>query len=308
MNNIDILIPVCNEQDNVKPVIQKIHSSLSGSFNNINVIFIDDGSTDNTPEVISNLKKGPESLNIKLVKLTNNFGKDLAIKCGMDYSSADLCAIIDGDLQQPPEKIIEASNLIKQGYNVVHIEKKAYKNARIFRRVGTFFFTKFISFLFGGVFHLTDYKVIDSKTVGMIKLFKEVNFFNRGIVELIGLKSIVIYYNPLRRIHGESKYSFFNALKLAINSSISVSLKPLRISIYFGFIISAISFIFGLFILYQKIFIGVPILGFATIALATIFLGGIQLICLGVISEYLGKTFIESKNRPQYMIDYIKEI
>ncbi len=306
--NIDLVIPIFNEKKNIQPLIDYTISTLSPVFKQINFILIDDGSTDDTETIIQQLKIQGSGIKLKYIKLSKNHGKDLAIKCGLDNSFSLLCAIIDGDFQHPPDKIIEAVEKIKEGFNIVNIEKREYVVGSKHKRIGSFFFHKLINLLSGNAMPLSDFKLLDIKAVNIIKEFKEVNYFNRGIVNLIGLKSANITYVPNKRTFGTSKYSLNKLIGLAIDSLISVSVRPLRVSIYFGLVMSIVSFIYGLYILIEKIFLGQPIAGFATLGAALFFLGGIQLLFLGIIGEYIGKTFMESKKRPQYIIDYIKDV
>lgn len=308
MNDISIIVPIFNEQHNIEPLLDHTCSVLFDTFSKITFIFVDDGSKDDTENKFLDLKKKDDNVIIKYIKLSRNYGKDLAIKCGIDHVNSKLCAIMDGDLQHPPEKILTAFDKIKQGFNIVHIVKKENTVESKFRRLSSTLFNKLINFLSETEIHLTDFKLLDYKAIKVIQSFKEANFFNRGIVDLIGLKAGQISYEPLERQFGESRYSFIRLVNLAVDSLVSVSVKPLRIAIHFGITISILSFLYAIFIIYEKIFLGQPIPGFATLATALFFLGGIQLLFLGIIGEYLGKTFIESKRRPQYIIDYINEL
>lgn len=306
IHSIDLIVPIYNEQENIMPLFKCVNSALTDTFSKIKVIIVDDGSTDNTEEEINKLRSTDTS-KIKYVKLSRNFGKEIAVKSGIDNSDSDLCAVIDGDLQHPPEKIIEAYEKIKEGFNIVHISRSTTAGS-IYREIGSIFFNKIINFFSPTKIHFTDFKLLDRKAVAVVKNYSEADYYNRGIIDLIGLKHSEIFYSPQKRKQGTSKFSLKKLINLAVDGLISVSIRPLRISIYFGLIISTFSFIWGLYILSEKIFSNQPIPGFTTLAVAMFFLGGIQLLFLGIIGEYVGKTFIESKKRPQYIIDHIKEL
>lgn len=306
--SIDIVLPMFNEQSNIVLIIDYITKTLKNSFSKLNFLLIDDGSIDETEREIEKLCVKNKDVSIKYFRLSKNYGQDLAIKCGIDHSTSDVCAILDADFQHPPEKILEAFQKIKSGFNIVHVMKKEHHIGSKYRKIGSFLFNKVINFLSGIEINLTDFKVLDKRAVKKIKKFRETNYFSRGIIDLIGLKSSRIYYEPQKRKFGYSKYSFLDLVRLAFSSIFAFSIKPLRIAIYGGFFISAVSFIYGLYILYEKIFLGQPIPGFPTLATAMFFLGGIQLLFLGILGEYIGKTFLESKRRPQYIIEYVKEI
>ena len=216
--------------------------------------------------------------------------------------------MIDGDFQHPPGKLIAAYDKILEGYDIVHILKEEYNLGPKYLKMGSTFFSRLISFLSGNNIHLTDFKLMNKKAIELLRNYKESSYFSAGIIEMIGLRSAEISYKPQMRKYGQSKFSFLRLLRLAVASIISISIKPLRISIYTGFFISVFSFVYGLYIVLEKIFLGQPIPGFPTLAAALFFMGGIQLLFLGILGEYVGKTFIESKNRPQYAIDYIVDL
>ncbi|MFX0195015.1 MAG: glycosyltransferase family 2 protein [Candidatus Hodarchaeota archaeon] len=306
--SIDLVIAIFNEEKNIVSLVNYISSVLSSRFSKINFILVDDGSTDNTQKEVQKLKHKNSNIRVKYIRLTKNFGKDLALKCGLDHSTATICVMIDGDFQHPPEKILEAYDKILQGYNIVHIIKNEYKNGPKYRKLGSSIFKSMINFLSENPIHLTDYKVMDLRAVKVLKKYKESSYFSCGIIDMIGLRSVVLKYVPEKRRHGKSNFSLQKLLRLAIANIISISIKPLRISIYSGIIISFLSIVYGLFIVFEKIFLSQPIPGFATLAAALFFLGGLQLLFLGILGEYVGKTFIESKRRPQYIIDYIADI
>jgi len=302
---IDVVIPIYNEQKNIVSLVEHTTTVLLRFFTKITFILVDDGSTDNTRYEIEQLNNMPSSVYVKYICLARNYGKDLALKCGIDHSTSPICAMMDGDFQHPPEKIVEAYQKIVEGYNIVHILKQEYNHIPWYRQIGSNLFKWVVNFLSGSQINLTDFKVLDSNAISALKQFKEKSFFSAGIIDMIGLASTAIYYYPQKRKHGMSKFSFLRLFALAFASIIAISVKPLRISIYFGFAISFVSFLYGFFIICEKIFLGQPIPGFPTLAAAIFFLGGLQLLFLGVIGEYLGKTFLESKRRPQYTIQHI---
>ena len=306
--NIDIVIPMYNEQQSVIAIVENIQNTLQNHFGRINYILVDDGSTDNTEKEIKKIKINREKYNLRYIKLSKNFGKDMALKCGVDHSTSNVCVMIDADFQHPPKKIIEALVKLREGYNIVHIIKQEYSSAHTYRRLGSSLYKKLLNFLCGAKIALTDFKVIDKKAVDTIKKYGENLYFSAGVIGLIGFKTATIEYEPSLRKYGKSKFTVFSLGRLARRSIMAVSIKPLRVSIYFGMIISSIAFLYGLYIIFEKVFLGQPIPGFATLGAAMFFLGGVQLLFLGILGEYLGKAFIETKRRPQYLIDYIIDL
>ncbi len=306
--SIDVVIPVFNEKNNILPLVQKLADTLSGAFARVTLIFVDDGSTDGSEKEFDKIINTPNNLEAKYFRFSKNFGKDMAIKCGIDHCASDLCAVIDGDFQHPPEKIVTAYEKIAAGYNIVHIHKKEYTVGKLHRQFGSWLLKLLIRFFSGMPINLTDYKLLDKKAVESIKQFKESCYFSAGIIDHIGLKSTLIYYEMDQRKTGKTKFNLSSLFRLAFRSIIAISINPLRISVILGFCISALSMCYSLFILFEKLFWGQPIPGFTTIAVSLFFLGGLQLFFLGIVGEYVGRTFVEAKRRPQYIIEYQKHI
>ena len=306
-HSLDVIIPVYNEQESILHLLNQLKTTLSSRFNALTFIIVDDGSTDYS---LSEVRKFENSFNtpIKYIRLSRNHGKDLALKCGVDHADSDLCCFIDGDLQHPPEKLIEAYEKLKQGYNIVHIMKKEYETGRCYRRYSTKLFSRILNALSEYPIRITDFKLIDRKVIDLLKQVKESTYYNNGVIDMLGLKSATIWYEPQDRRYGKTKFNFVKLLNLSVFSIMSVSTKPLKLAIHLGLIISFFSFFYGLFIIFEKLFLGQPIPGFVTLAVAMLFLGGIQLSLMGIIGLYLGKTFIESKNRPQYIIEHIVDL
>jgi len=306
-HDIDVVIPVYNEQANILSLIDHLKMTLSSIFRKITFIIVDDGSTDNSEEEINKVNMDGNVL-LKYIRLSKNHGKDIALKCGLDHSTADICCFVDGDFQHPPEKIVEAYEKIKKGYNIVHIMKNGYETETLYRKYCSIFFVKFINFISDYKIYLTDFKVLDRKAVELVKQIKERNYYSNGIIDMVGLKSTVLLYNPLKRKFGETKFSLAKLITLSLFSIMSVSAKPLRMAIYVGLFISIVSFCYASYIVFERLVLGQPIPGFATLAAVTFFLGGAQFVFIGIIGLYVGNMFIESKHRPQYMIDYILEL
>ncbi len=300
---LDIVVPCYNEARNIFPLIEEIDKQLKEYFKDYKLILVDDGSKDNTNEVVKAAMGNFPNVCITYLKLTRNFGKEIAVKCGIDQSTAEYCAIMDGDLQHPPAYLIEASKKMEETKaSIVYIsplKRVTYPH----QKVGAYGYKKMINAFSKDKVYLTDFSFLDKKAVSLIKQFTESDFYTRGILSVIGLKSAEIFYQQKERVHGKTNFSFRKSVNLAIDGVMSVSIKPLRIAIYFGLAVSAFSMLFGLYLVIEKLFRGQPIPGFATMGFGMFFLGGIQILFLGIIGEYVGKTFIQSKNRPIYTID-----
>jgi TM2 domain-containing membrane protein YozV len=212
---------------------------------------------------------------------------------------------MDGDLQHPPEALIDAyKKLTEEESSIIYISPLK-RTKQVHQKIGAYGYRKLINTFSKDKVYLTDFSILDKKAIDLIKQFNEADFYTRGILSVIGLKSSEIFYKPKKRIYGKTNYSFKKSVNLAIDGIISVSIKPLRIAIYTGIIISILSMLFGLFLVIEKMALGQPIPGFATMGFGMFFMGGIQLLFLGLIGEYVGKTYLQAKNRPIYTIDEV---
>jgi glycosyltransferase involved in cell wall biosynthesis len=304
LKTLDIVIPVFNELGNIEALFAEIHKEILGKFEKINLIIIDDGSSDNTSnEVLKYISSFPE-FNLVFVRFTRNYGKEIAVKCGIDHSLSDLCVIMDGDLQHPPKSIIEANRAMQENNaNLVYISP-IKREKRFYQKISTSSYKRLINFLSKEKVYLTDFTIMDRKAIEIVKQFNESDFYTRGILSIVGLKTFEIFYVPNSRFKGETKFSFFKLFNLAINGIISVSTRPLRLAIYLGITVSLISMLFGISLVIEKIRFGQEIAGFATLGFGLFFFAGLQLLFIGLIGEYVGKTFIQTKNRPLYTIDF----
>jgi dolichol-phosphate mannosyltransferase len=299
---ISIVIPVMNEEGNIQLISSKVIDVLS-IYKKYEIIFVDDGSTDNTLPILENLNKNNK--NIKFLSFSRNFGHQNALKAGLDYTKGDCVISLDGDMQHPPELIPEMINKWKRdGYDIVYTVRKDDPNQGFFKKISSRLFYKFLNYIADT--NITagsaDFRLLDKSVVDIIRQFKESPLFFRGLIPWIGFKQIAIEYMPNQRLWGKSKYSLKKMFDLALTGILGFSIKPLLISIYIGIFISAGSFFYGCYVILIKIFTTKTISGWASMVAAISFIGGIQLIILGMMGMYLGKLFMESKGRPSYII------
>jgi polyisoprenyl-phosphate glycosyltransferase len=304
--SLDLVIPIYNESKNINNLLEEIKLKLSEYIEQLTVILIDDGSTDDTESVVKSAIMD-YNYTINYIKFVRNCGKEIAVKCGLDHSNSDYCVIMDGDLQHPPECVITAFKKIENSNNDLIYILPTRLRKLTFQRFGVYGYKKALNTFSKNTVYLTDFTLLTKKAVNLLKQYNEANFYTRGILSLIGLKSEKIYYNPRQRLFGETKFTPTKLISLAIDGIVSVSIRPLRIAIYLGLLLSCLSIIYGFFLIMEKITKGQPIPGFATLGFGLFFLGGIQLFFMGIIGEYIGKMYIETKNRPLYSIDYILE-
>lgn len=307
LKSLDIVVPVFNESGNIQALFSEVQKELLGSFREVRLIIIDDGSKDSTSAVIDKSVEQFPQLKVLYVRFTRNYGKEIAVKCGVDHSDAELCAIMDGDLQHPPKCILEANQKIQESQsNLIYISPLRKQNY-FYQKVGISGYQKLVNILSKEKIYLTDFTLMDRKVIEIVQQFKEPDFYTRGILSIVGMKTQEIFYSPQKRFDGKTKFSPLKLINLAIDGIISISIRPLRLAIYIGIIISFLSIIYGISLVIEKIKFGIPVPGFATLGFGLFFFAGIQMLFIGLIGEYVGKTYIQAKNRPLYTIDVIKK-
>ena len=297
-----VVAPIYNEIDNLPQLYKRIQHVMGAKRESWELILVDDGSTDGSTEAIRDLAK--KDRHVRPVIFARNFGHQIAITAGWDYSRGDAVITIDGDLQDPPEAIPELVRMWKQGYDVVYAVRS--------EREGESWFKKFTAALFYRViYRITDVKIpvdsgdfrlMDRKVVNVLKQMRERHRFPRGMSAWVGFRQIGVAYKRSRRYAGVTKYPFRRMLLLALNAITSFSYFPLQVATYFGFFSAGIAILAIPIVVYLRM-AGIPqFTGQATTLIAVLFLGGIQLISLGVLGEYIGRLYDEAKGRPLYVV------
>ena len=305
---LSVVIPCYNEEEILDLSINKIASYLEGLKNekiidhSSLILLVDDGSSDRTWNIIQELSS---SINdVFGIKLSRNFGHQSALLAGLKnvYKETDCTITIDADLQDDIAVIREMVIKYREGYDVVYGVRKERKTDTFFKRQTAIAFYKFIKLLgVEIVYNHADYRLASKRAINSLFDFEEVNLFLRGIFPAIGYESSVVYYDRLERIAGDSKYPFRKMLAFAIDGITSFSVKPLRVITVFGITISFVSVILSFYSLFSYFFLNtVP--GWTSITLSFYFLSGIQLLCIGVLGEYIGKIYKETKRRPRFII------
>lgn len=302
MYEISIVIPVRDEENNINELIKRIFSSLKDIQKTFEIIFVTDINKDNTIGLLDELAgKHP---NVKTIKLSNSFGQHVAVIAGLDHCHGNYIVIMDGDLQDYPEDIPLLYNRIKEGYDIVYAIKDA-KNDSIFRNISSRIFNSLMNNLsdFKMQSNSSMFRIISRRALGEIIKFREYEPSLTYIFSYINLPTATVKVRSGVRQQGKTKYSFFKLLSFAISSLLSFSRKPLRFIASLGLIMSAFSFLYFVLVLYQYFSHEIEILGWATIIAIISFMGGIQLLSIGVIGEYIGRMYIQTKNRPLYIIE-----
>lgn len=288
-NKVSIIIPVYNEEENIDIIVQKI---VELPIKNKEILFIDDGSTDNTLEKIHNNSKS--NTDIKYISLSRNFGHQIALKVGFDYCSGDCAITMDGDMQHPPEVIIEMLERWVYGAEVVHTRRLPEENQSIFKRVTSKYFYKFINFCSSVDIQpgTADFRLLDAKIVQICQQLQEDTFFWRGLIPWMGFKQDYIDYVPNHRLHGKSKYSLKKMVKLAWDGISSFSLLPLRIATVFGVGTFFFCILYIFYALYRAFFTAETVSGWASLIVLLLSISAVQFIFLGILGEYIGKIFM----------------
>lgn len=305
---VSIVISAYNEQDNVIELYKQLISDLKKVKGvDFEFLYVDDGSADKTYENCLKLQK--KDSRVKVVQLKRNFGHEIAMTAGMDYAKGDAVIFMDSDLQHPPVYIPQMIKLWQQGKEIVLTKRLDNKATSKFYK----FCAKMFYFILNKMSDTKimesapDFRLLDRKYVDFLKGFNEQDRLFRGLLSWImphDNVAIIDFVAP-ERFSGESKYNFFKSMHLAVNSIVQFSVLPLRLSIYLGLIAAFSAFLLGFYVFIEYFFMHNPTPGYATIMITVIFLGSVQLICLGIIGEYIGKIHIEVKKRPLYVADFV---
>lgn len=296
---VSIIIPVFNEAENIQPLQEQLKRYCKGSFE---FIFVDDGSTDNTYQEIERLSASDHQY--KCISLSRNFGHQNAIMAGLENASGDHIVIMDGDLQHPPSLIPGMLEKLQGGTDVVKTRRNKTLDSSLAKKLTGAAFYKFINFISDVKIepNVADFKAFNRKVLKSILQFKERELFLRGIFSWMGYKTDVIEFEAPARKYGKTKYSFTKMLRLALKGTTSFSFKPLRVALMIGSLISLAAFLFAIYA-FMSYFQGNTIPGWASTIIAVMFLGGTQLLAIGLLGEYIASLFTESKKRPLYLID-----
>jgi dolichol-phosphate mannosyltransferase len=297
-----VIIPAFNEEGNVKIIAAAVEDVFKSLPYDYYILFADDGSTDSTLSIIRQL--ATENDRIKYISFSKNNGHQVALKAGIDYSEADCTITIDSDMQHPPGLIADMLASWQEGYEVVYTIRSEQEKLPFFKKITSALFYKLLSKLSNIELEngSADFRLLDRKVTDQLKPIKENDIFLRGLVKWMGFKQTAIKYKPAERYSGKSKYSYKKMMMLALQGITSFSTKPLYIAIYIGFAFSLLSLLYIPYAIYSY-WIGQVVSGWSSLIVTVTFLGGLQLIILGIIGLYLGKLFMQSKGRPMYIID-----
>ncbi len=300
--DISVVIPVFNEESNLPVLYERLVNSVTSISNDYELIFVNDGSKDNSLNIIKELSlKNPQ---VKYIDFSKNFGHQLAVFAGLENAKGDTIVIIDADLQDPPELIKELYSKMKEGYDVVYAQREQRVGESWHKLMTAKLFYRFINRLSEVSIPLDtgDFRIISKKINDIIVSMPERNKFLRGQIAWTGFNQTFVSYNREERYAGKTNYSYSKMFSFAFDGITAFSNLPLRLATYLGFAVSLISFFFILYTLYQKYFKHDVVQGWSSLMVSILFIGGVQLICLGIIGEYLGRIMDNVKQRPLYIV------
>lgn len=304
MKKVSLIIPCFNEADGLPEFDKEINKIVSGlSDNCFEIIYVDDGSTDNTLQTIRKFSKEQEA--VKYISFSRNFGKEAAMYAGFCNATGDYVAVMDADLQDPPALLPDMLKILESGeYDSVATRRVSRKGEPVIRSFCARQFYKLINRISDAdiVDGARDYRLMTRDMTDAIVALGERNRFSKGIYGWIGYRTYWYPYENVQRIAGETKWSFWKLLKYSIQGIVDFSDAPLAVASWFGISCTGISFLALLFIIIRRLVFGDPVAGWASTVCIIVFIGGIQLFCLGVIGQYIGRTYTETKRRPHYII------
>ena len=299
---ISIVVPVFNEDTNISILHEKVANVFVNLPYDFELIFINDGSTDNSLNMMKTLANSDS--NVKYISFSKNFGKESAMFCGLEHANGDATIIMDSDMQHPPELIPEFIKLYEEVYHQV-VASRNRENESFLKRIPANAFYKLSKYIVDVKFKSGegDFRLISKNVLQAILNLTEYNRFSKGIFEWVGFSKTTITFNHKDRNQGKSKFSFFKLLDYAMDGVISFNNKPLRICFYFSGVTMVVCLLYILITFINIVLHGIEEPGYFTIISAILFLGSLQLFSLGVIGEYIGRIYYETKNRPKYIID-----
>jgi glycosyltransferase involved in cell wall biosynthesis len=299
---LTIVVPAYNESDGLEGFHQRLLSVLQSLELSPRVLYVDDGSRDATWDVITAIThKDPVAEGLRL---SRNFGKEAALSAGLDHADSDAVVVIDADLQDPPELIPKLIEQWQQGYDVVYATRQSRDGESRFKRFTAAVFYRSMEKLSDTSIprDTGDYRLLSRRAVEALRAMPERQRFMKGLFSWIGYPQTRVVYHRQARHRGRSKWSYWRLLNLAVEGITSFSVAPLRLATLTGLGSALLAFVYGAWVLVKALIWGDPVRGYPTLILVILFLGGMQLLALGVVGEYIGKIYAESKQRPLYLV------
>jgi len=302
---LSVVVPCFNEEEVIAVTHEKLTATLSGIGLDYEIIYVDDGSRDRTYDILKGIYN--QDGHVQVVKFSRNFGHQVAITAGADHALGDAVVFIDADLQDPPEVIPRMIEEWRKGFDVVYGKRKSREGETAFKLVTAKCFYRTINRLAEIDIPLDagDFRLMDRRAVDALKALPERDRFVRGLVTWIGFRQTPLEYERRQRYAGSTKYPLKKMIRFAMDGILSFSLVPLKLATTAGFLASGLALVGIIYAIALRLFTDIWVSGWTTLLIAVLFLGGVQLICLGIIGEYVGRNYFESKKRPLYLLDQV---
>ncbi len=298
---ISVIVPAYNEAENIPVLLEKLKKNIPSK--SYEIIFVDDGSTDDTLNILKNLRKQNDC--IHYLSFSRNFGHQYALRAGLAKATGDAVISIDADLQHPPEVIPQLIQKWQDGYDIVYTLRQENKNQGFLKRKTSNLYYKLLNFMTSVSVPkgAADFRLLDKKVVQILNKSPERDLFLRGYITWMGFKQIGIPYQVAKRHAGKSCYTLSKMIRLAWMGITSFSIMPLRIASVVGFLTTLLGFLYACYVVYMKIFTNhFVVTGWTSVLVSVLIIGGVQLMIMGILGEYLGLIYLETKKRPNYII------
>lgn len=298
---ISVIVPAYNEAENIPVLLEKLKKNIPSK--SYEIIFVDDGSTDDTLNILKNLRKQNDC--IHYLSFSRNFGHQYALRAGLAKATGDAVISIDADLQHPPEVIPQLIQKWQDGYDIVYTLRQENKNQGFLKRKTSNLYYKLLNFMTSVSVPkgAADFRLLDKKVVQILNKSLERDLFLRGYITWMGFKQIGIPYQVAKRHAGKSSYTLSKMIRLAWMGITSFSIMPLRIASVVGFLTTLLGFLYACYVVYMKIFTNhFVVTGWTSVLVSVLIIGGVQLMIMGILGEYLGLIYLETKKRPNYII------
>lgn len=299
---LSVVVPLYNEELNIDYLFERLTSVLSRLNMTYEIVCINDGSKDNT--LMHLIEYHSQNSKIKVINLSRNYGKEIALSAGLDYARGNAVIPIDADLQDPPELIEELVAKWREGYDVVYATRRSRTGESWLKRFTANAFYRIIDSISRVPIprDTGDFRLLDRRVVNAIKQLPERTRFMKGLFAWVGFKQTSVLFDRPSRYKGETKWNYWRLWNFALDGIMAFSFVPLKVWSYIGLLVAIPAFFYASFLVLRTIFFGVQVAGYASIMVAILFLGGVQLVSLGVIGEYLGRVYEEVKGRPLYLV------
>lgn len=301
--SLTVVVPVYNEIECLGEFHRRLMAVLDTLECTCAVLYVDDGSTDGSGALLQSLQADEKQVGI--LALSRNFGKELALTAGLDHADSDLVAIIDADLQDPPELLQSFLDQWREGYDVIYGTRIGRRGESLTKRWTAAAFYRVMK----GVSQTPvppdtgDFRLLSRRAVDALRSMPERHRFMKGLFTWVGFRQTSVPYERDARFAGTSKWNYWRLWNFALEGITSFTAVPLRLATYFGFVVSLLAFIYGVFIIAKTLLFGEPVQGYPSLMVVILFMGGVQLIAVGIIGEYVGRIYDESKQRPLYLVE-----